>query len=318
MVKRMARIIWTEELTKWYGNTEALAGLELSCEGKVNGLIGRNGAGKTTTLLILLGLVKPTEGKCFVQDLDCTKFSFNIRQKVGVLHEKPQFPKHITGIRLLQFILRLNQKKGNHQQYISRILNEVGLKEAARRSIGTYSAGMVQRLGLAQALISEPEIVFLDEPTANLDPLGRREVLNLIKQLGDDKEIRFLISTHILTELEQICDWVSIIEEGQIITQGKITDLISRVAGSIFQIATNDPVQLAEKLRGDKCSGLISIQIIDEKVICETKDPETFQHTLVQIAAKHGIAIRGLKKLDQTLEELLIQSLRGVEHEYGN
>lgn len=303
-------VVQTDELEKWYGDVQALAGLNLISAGKINGLIGPNGAGKTTTLLILLGLVRPTEGKASVFGLDCVRDSFKIRERVGVLHEKPRFPPQMTGSHFLQHIAKL-YKCTNDQQIAMELLNEVGLAEAGHRRIGTYSAGMVQRIGLAHALVGSPQLVILDEPTANLDPTGRSDILQLIRRLQRTRDIQFLISTHILPELEKVCDWVSIIHEGAVADQGPIQELLQRYTGSVYRVQVSTPQQLVDAFTDKPI--VTSVRIHDDEAIFEVCDEEAFQQQVVKIAAKHGLGIKKLERVDDSLENIYLRALSAEE-----
>lgn len=306
-------MIRTEGLVKWYGEVEALDGLDLRCAGRINGLVGPNGAGKSTTILILLGLVQPTEGSASVLGLDCRRSSLMIRKRVGVLHEKPRFPQQVTGSRFLRYVMRFRQIEGDETDVVTNLLNELDLGSAGNRAIGTYSAGMVQRLGLAQALIGNPELVILDEPTANLDPMGRISVLQRIKQLSQDKGVRFLVSTHILPELERVCDWVSIVNLGRVVDQGTVGDLLARYTGGVYQVETDHPQLLAKTLASDSTASVLSLRIRDGKVICMVKDPDIFQHRIGAIASQLGLALRSLEALGATLENVFLKALEKEE-----
>ncbi len=310
-------VIRTEGLIKCYGEVDALAGLDLLCKGGVNGLIGPNGSGKTTTLLILLGLVSPTAGDAFVLDLDCRHDSFKIRQRVGILHETPRFPSQITGRRLLRHVFRLHQIKGDEHKIIRDTLKEVELEQAADRKIGTYSAGMIQRLGLAQALVCNPELIILDEPTANLDPKGRHDILNLIRHLRNVHGTYFLISTHLLLELERVCDWVSIIDQGIIVTQGPMSELVARYSSPIFLIESSAPQRLAEALRSARPEIVDKVRIQEDVIICHVTSEEPFQRGLTKVAADLGVGLRRLERVKSSLEHIFLSVLEGEQVNNG-
>jgi ABC-2 type transport system ATP-binding protein len=243
-------IITTEKLEKHYDDTRALRGLNLRVSNGIFGFIGVNGAGKTTTIKILVGALRPNGGKAYVLGYDCVKESLKIRQKIGVLHEKPSFPKNISGIDYLIFVGQLYELPRNEANRQSQsILEELSLSAAAKRPMGSYSAGMRQRLGLAQALVGNPELVILDEPTANLDPIGRRELLEIIRRLQADKGVNFFISSHILPELQTICDHIGVINKGILIEQGTVKEVVQKHAGHIFRIIVSDPKVLLDAFR---------------------------------------------------------------------
>ncbi|MHA1722157.1 MAG: ABC transporter ATP-binding protein [Candidatus Baldrarchaeia archaeon] len=183
-------VVETRGLVKFFGDIVALDGLDLRIPKGVSGFVGPNGAGKTTTIHILLGLLKADLGEAYIFDMDCWKNSYDIRRRVGVLLEDPGYPKGCTAERYLEFIAKMyeiDQPKFR----VKELLKEVDLYWARDRKIGDFSAGMLQRLGLAKALIGDPELVILDEPTANLDPIGRMKLLEKIKELWRDKKVNF-------------------------------------------------------------------------------------------------------------------------------
>ena len=193
--------------------------------GEVYGLIGPNGSGKSTTMKALLGLVAPTSGKCSIFGKDSLKV--DSRDEVGFLPENPYFYKHLSGVETLKFYGKLCGIKGAKlRDRVGELLELVDLEEASQRRIGGYSKGMLQRIGLAQALIQEPRLVILDEPTAGVDPVGSREIRDLILKLKEQGITVFLCS-HLLEQVQEVCDHVGIIFRGKMVKQGKLDDLIS-------------------------------------------------------------------------------------------
>jgi ABC-2 type transport system ATP-binding protein len=221
-------LIVFENVTKSFGKVRALNSLSMHIPKGVSGLIGPNGAGKTTSLNLILGLIRPDSGNISVFGLDAVKDSLKIRKRIGVLHEKPYFPPNLTGVEFLRYVSQFYDEEASEDNIIQ-VLLKVGLDEkVASRQIRTFSAGMVQRLGLAQALLHRAELVILDEPTANLDPLGRIEFTRIVTRINKDYGTSFLISSHILPELEKVCEWVSIIKEGRIADEGSLVNLAER------------------------------------------------------------------------------------------
>jgi len=193
--------------------------------GEVYGLIGPNGSGKSTTMKALLGLVAPTSGKCAIFGKDSMKV--DSRNEVGFLPENPYFYKHLSGEETLKFYGKLCGIKGAKlRDRVKELLELVGLTEASHRRIGGYSKGMLQRIGLAQALVQEPRLVILDEPTAGVDPVGSREIRDLIFKLREQGITVFLCS-HLLEQVQEVCDHVGIIFKGKMILEGKLDDLIA-------------------------------------------------------------------------------------------
>lgn len=304
----MANIIETTGLTKSFGKIIALNGLDLKAVRGVSGFVGPNGSGKTTTINIILGLLKPDDGEASVFGLDCWHESFEIRQRVGVLHEKPGYPRNFTGARYLEHvahIYRVSQPKLRTRE----LLKEVGLHEAGDRAIKTYSAGMIQRLGLAQALIGDPKLVILDEPTSNLDPMGRMELLEKIKELHKDYKVNFFISTHILTELEKVCGWISIIKDGMIVDQGFVGELAAKYSANVYRIMISNPNLFAEKLQA--IDAVERTWVVEEMLYCRVKNKEDFYEKVPQLAAELNLRLRELQPLYGTLEEIYKKAIKG-------
>lgn len=291
----------TENVIKSFGSTLALNDLSLKIPGGISGFVGNNGAGKTTSIGILLGLLKPEGGKAKIFDLDCWHNSFEIRRRTGVLHEKNTFPGNFSGRRFLEHVADI-YRVTNSKQHAKDLLKTVGLSDSMNRGIKGYSAGMTRRLGLAQALIGDPEFVILDEPTANIDPLGRIDILNKIKELHKDQGINFLISTHVLSELEKICDWLSIIESGKIVDQGHISDLADKYFANIYIIEVSNPPLLLEKI---KTSNVVERSWIEaENVYCKLKNPNEFFDEIPRILVDLNLQLKSFRKSVDTLEEI--------------
>ena len=193
--------------------------------GEVYGLIGPNGSGKSTTMKALLGLVAPTSGTCAIYGRDSTKV--DSRQEVGFLPENPYFYKHLTGAETIRFFGKLCGMRGAAlKERTAELLELVDLQDAAHRRLGGYSKGMLQRIGLAQAIVQAPRLVILDEPTAGVDPIGSRQIRDLILKLKESGCTVFLCS-HLLEQVQEVCDHVGIIHKGRLIKEGRLDDLIS-------------------------------------------------------------------------------------------
>ena len=192
--------------------------------GQVYGLLGPNGSGKSTTLKIILGLVSPTRGKTEIFGRDSREVAS--REAVGFLPESPYFPKYLTGAETLRFYGKLCGAHGARlAQRVDELLALVGLTNAGDRRLGTYSKGMLQRIGLAQALVHEPRLVVLDEPTAGVDPAGSREIQDLILDLKR-RGIAVLLSSHLLGQVQEVCDRVGILAEGVLVREGAMEELL--------------------------------------------------------------------------------------------
>ena len=193
--------------------------------GEVYGLIGPNGSGKSTTMKALLGLLAPTSGTCAIFGHDSSKV--DSRREVGFLPENPYFYKHLSGEETIAFFGKLCGMRGAPlRKRIDELLDLVDLQEARKRRLGGYSKGMLQRIGLAQAIVQDPRLVILDEPTAGVDPIGSRQIRDLILRLKEDGTTVFLCS-HLLEQVQEVCDHVGIINRGRLVKEGRLDSLIS-------------------------------------------------------------------------------------------
>lgn len=220
-------IICTSDLTRAYGSKVAVNHLNLNIHrGEIFGLLGPNGAGKTTTILMLLGLTEPTLGTAQINGMDCTRNSMQVKRITGYLPDNMGFYPDMTGRENLKFTGRLNGLSEKEiDEKIDVLLERVGMTYAADQKTGTYSKGMRQRLGIADVLMKDPEVIIMDEPTLGLDPEGMREFLQLIKELSVEDGRTILISSHQLHQIQQICDRVGIFVSGSLIASGKIEEL---------------------------------------------------------------------------------------------
>lgn len=212
--------------------------------GEVYGLIGPNGSGKSTAMKALLGLVAPSSGDCAIFGKDSLKV--DSRNEVGFLPENPYFYKHLSGKETLEFYGKLCGIRGaTLKDRVAELLDLVGLVDASHRRIGGYSKGMLQRIGLAQALIQKPRLVILDEPTAGVDPIGSREIRDLIFKLREQGITVFLCS-HLLEQVQEVCDHVGIIFRGKMIKEGRLEDLIAIEDQTELILKDADPALIAE------------------------------------------------------------------------
>ena len=215
-------VIETSGLTKRYGSIVAVDGVSLRVpRGQVFGLLGPNGAGKTTTIGMLLGLAKPTAGSVRLFGVGAEGNSNELLRRVGAIVESPAFYPYLSGRNNLRFFQGISGR--GQPDEIDRLLETVGLSERAESKFRTYSLGMKQRLGLAYALLGDPDLLILDEPTNGMDPAGMVEVRELIRGLGNDGHT-ILLSSHLLNEVEQMCDSVAILSRGKLIVQGSVKE----------------------------------------------------------------------------------------------
>jgi ABC-2 type transport system ATP-binding protein len=220
-------MIETQELTKNYGPITAVDNLNLTIsKGEIFGLLGPNGAGKTTTILMLMGLSEPSSGSIRVAGLDPVRQPLKVKKMVGYMPDNMGFYGDMTGRENLFYTARLNGISPDRaNNIIEELMIKVGLKEASNRKVREYSRGMRQRLGIADVLLKDPEVIFLDEPTLGLDPEGTMELLDIIQQLGKNEGKTILISSHLLHQIQAICDRVGIFVKGKLIAVGSIAEL---------------------------------------------------------------------------------------------
>lgn len=245
----MAAAIETVNLTKSYksrsgGKINVVDNLNLHVEeGEIFGFLGPNGAGKTTTIKMLLGIIYPSEGTASVLGEEIG--DMNIHRMISYLPEKPYYYEHMTGMELLKFYASLFGI--NDTEKCQRLLEKVNLAGDMNKTISQYSKGMQQRIGLAQSLLNDPKLLFLDEPTGGLDPIAHIEIRDLILQFREEGKTCF-ISSHELSDVERICDRVAIINKGRIEAQGRLEDLLK--GGRIEITATEVPEELGSKFKG--------------------------------------------------------------------
>jgi len=223
-------LIRTDGLTKIYNNTiVAVSKLNLEVRtGEIFGLLGPNGAGKTTTIRMLLGMTEPTAGKAFIGGFDCTRDPIDVKRMTGYLPDNVGFYGDMTGKENLRFTARLNDiPEKDLDEKIDALLERVGIPDDGDKKVRTYSLGMKQRLGIADVLIKDPQIIILDEPTVGIDPEGVRQLIEIILKLSHEDGRTLLISSHQLYQMQQICDRVGIFFQGKLVACGSIEELAS-------------------------------------------------------------------------------------------
>jgi ABC-2 type transport system ATP-binding protein len=217
-------------LTKRYDAVVAVDDLSFRVQpGQIYGLLGPNGAGKTTTILMLLGLSEPSAGTARVVGLDPAREPLEVKRRVGYLPDAVGFYGRLSGRENLAYTARLNGlDPAGVEERITELLGQVNLLDAADRPAEGYSRGMLQRLGVADALIKDPDVLILDEPTASIDPSGVAELLSLIRRLADERGLAILLSSHLLSQVQQLCDRVGIFSRGRLIAEGALAELATR------------------------------------------------------------------------------------------
>lgn len=228
-----ATVIKTADLTKVYGSQTAVDHISFEiAEGEIFGFLGPNGAGKTTTLLMLLGLTEPTSGSVEVMGMDPVRKPIAVKSKIGYLQENMGFYPDLNARQMLTFVADLNGiSRADSADRIDEALATVGLAEESRKKIGAYSRGMRQRLGLAELLIKDSKIAFLDEPTLGLDPDATNRIMDMILTLCREKKMTILLSSHMLHQVQKICHRIGIMIKGRLIAQGTMEQLAGEKLG---------------------------------------------------------------------------------------
>ncbi len=302
--------IRTEGLAKRFGAVPALEGLDLSVEpGAIFGFLGPNGAGKTTTIRILTGLARPTGGRATVAGIDVTRGREGVAQVIGHLPEEPMFYPWMTPREFVDHVARLfGLRPADRAKRVASLLDQVGLGPVADRRIGGFSRGMRQRLGLAQALVNQPKVLFLDEPVSALDPAGRKEILGLIERLRGQCTV--FMSSHILADVERVCDTVAIVARGRLVTQASRDALLERYAVPIFEIET-DPAATgsltgwAESLRSLPWTESTAIEGSMARIV--VRDVTVAKQELLPSALAAGLTLTRYQLVRPSLEDVFLR-----------
>jgi len=243
-------IVSLRSLTKRYGAVTALDGLTLDLEPGIVGLVGANGAGKSTLLKILLGLLDPTSGQALVLDHDVRTDGLRVRERLGYMPEGDCLPPDLTATELVAHLAQMSGLPATAaRERTAEVLRHVGLYEERYRPIGGYSTGMKQRVKLAQALVHDPQLLLLDEPTNGLDPAGREEMLELVRRTGTEFGIAVIVASHLLGEIERVCDFLVAIEGGRLLSAAPLGSFTERT-GSVAVEVEEGTEALADRLAG--------------------------------------------------------------------
>ncbi len=293
-------VIEARGLTKRYGTTvTALDQLTVSVEPGITGLIGANGAGKSTLLKILLGLLEPTTGQAAVLGHDCVADGFAIRTLTGYMPEHDCLPPDMTATELVTHLGRMSGLPATAaRERAADSLRHVGLYEERYRQIGTYSTGMKQRVKLAQALVGDPRVLLLDEPTNGLDPAGRTAMLELIARIGADFGISILVASHLLGEIEQICDQLVAIEGGRLLRADSVRSMTQ--ASSVLVIEVDEGLEL---LQADLTRRGLKPLPYQRGLMLQLADETTFD-TVRDAVADLGLPLSRMEQRRHRIEEL--------------
>ena len=308
--------IRSENLTKRFGRVVALDGLSLSIEeGTIFGFLGPNGAGKTTTLRLLAGLTNPTSGRVWVQGQEVSGNSLQLRSSIGYLPEAPAFYTWMTGREFLRFTAELyGLDRQTARARADELLEQVDLEGAADRRVKGYSRGMLQRLGLAQALMGRPTVLLLDEPASALDPMGRRDMLETIRALRGETTV--FISTHILADVERICNRIAIIDKGKLITMGGIDELRSQRRQARFEIEfEEDATPLTARLAAISWVNAVEVAQRDGRQVLQVEagDLGAAKKELPRLLLESGLTLLRYELASASLEEIFMELVAGEE-----
>jgi ABC-2 type transport system ATP-binding protein len=301
-------VVSLDQVSVAYGRSLALREVTASFAAGAVGLLGPNGAGKSTMIKALLGFVPPTTGRMRVLGLDVATAGLEIRARVGYM---PENDAHIPGMNAVSFVAYCGELAGlpraDAVQRAHEVLFYVGLGEARYRNVDTYSTGMKQRIKLAQALVHDPDLLFLDEPTNGMDPKGRDEMLELVYDLGHNKGVNLVLSSHLLPDVEYACDYVIVIDKGAIAAAGSIAAL-TQARGRIFELRVKAAGGLDAFLARLKAAGL-ECHATDEDIMRVCVPGEGGARELFALAAAAGAQVRHLRPSVPTLEDVFARAV---------
>ena len=302
-------VLEVSNLKKKYGNKTVVKNIDLNIsKGDVFGFLGPNGAGKTTTIRMILGLIKIDGGSVIVNGYNMKNNFCNAIEKIGAVVETPRFYEYLSAYKNLKQIANIHENVVDEK--IKEVLEMVGLSKRQNEKVKNYSLGMKQRLGIARALLNNPQLVILDEPTNGLDPQGMKEVREMISELATKKDITFLISTHLLNEVEQICNRVAILNEGEIVIEGAVNDLLNRENETIEIYTENKDKELVKKyiksLDYAECVSVTSKGIIIEVV-------KGYTSKLNSYLISKNVEVSYLIPRNESLEDYFIEITKGGE-----
>ena len=308
-------VIELNGLTKKYGSFTAVDNLNLTIrKGEIFGLLGPNGAGKSTTILMMLGLTEPTSGTVEVCGIDSTRQPVGVKRKVGYLPEDVGFYDDRTGLENLVYTAQLNGIAPDEaKERALRLLERVGLADELTKKTGKYSRGMRQRLGLADVLIKNPEVIILDEPTSGIDPAGIREFMELILQLSREESITVLFSSHYLHQVQQVCDRVGLFVRGQLIAEGDIKSLSQQLFGNELIVIEAGVLNPDEKLQ-EAISGIEGVNTIRlENNIFHIGCVHDVTTSIAELIVKSEAGLTSLKKKEYGLDDIYNRYFEGGE-----
>ena len=312
-------MIEVRNLTKRFGPHVAVDNVSFTVpQGEVVGFLGPNGAGKSTTMNILTGYLSATEGDVFIDGLNILEAPEKIKRRIGYLPENPPIYRDMTVKEFLKFVCRIKKVPKNEiKNRIEGGLDTVGIVEVYNRLIGNLSKGYRQRVGLAQALMGNPDILVLDEPTAGLDPKQIIEIRELIKRLGTDRTV--ILSSHILHEVSAICKRIMIIHEGRIVADGSPNSLGENLFDTLQIVLTVAADEPATRSVVDGVTGLLRSEVLPStepdttEVLIETEKGVDIRRDLFAAVSKKSVPLIGIRTKNLTLEEIFLELTSGVK-----
>ena len=318
MIQANPYVIETHGLSKTYKNIHALGSLDLKVHhNSIFGFLGPNGAGKTTTIKLMLGLTRPTAGTATIFDMDSITRSVDIRARIGYLPQEPHFYEYMTARQTLRFTAEFFFKgpKKAIEERVDEMLELVDLSDKADRSITTFSGGERQRLGIAQAQVNYPDLLILDEPAASLDPLGRRDVLEVMSKLR--KYATIFYSTHILDDVQRVSDTVVILNKGELVAQGPIEELLAGSEGVIYIIHLKGDIESALKQVQSLSwvSGVKTSQNNEESIWqVSVTDPAAAETQLLKLLVNGPVLVNEFRRKQYELEDVFMQVIEGGQN----
>ena len=301
-------VVSLENVTVTYGRNQALAEVTTTFERGAVGLLGPNGAGKSTMIKSLLGFVAPSQGRMRVLGMDVATSPIAIRARIGYM---PENDAHIPGMNAVSFVAYCGELAGlprtDAMQRAHEVLFYVGLGEARYRNVETYSTGMKQRIKLAQALVHDPDLLFLDEPTNGMDPKGRDEMLELVRDLAHNKGVNLILSSHVLPDVEYTCDSVVVMDKGRIAAAGPI-EALKQPRGRVYELRVKTSSDIEQFFGQLRAAGL-ECHATDEDVVRVFVPGEGGARQLFALAASGGVQVRHLRPSVPTLEDVFAHAV---------
>jgi ABC-2 type transport system ATP-binding protein len=314
-----ATLLMAKDLRMSYGFRPALRGLSFSLTaGRILGFLGPNGAGKTTAIRILTTILEPSAGSFSVDGISSDEPD-RIRRRIGVLPESLGFPKQMTGIEYLTYFGELyGLSSWNARERANGLLADVGLQQRGSSRIGSYSHGMRQRLGIARALVNDPRVVFLDEPTLGLDPRGQQELLALIQRIARERDASVVLCSHLLSEIEGVCDDVVILNLGQVVASGSVADVLGEAGRNVIQVRVapasvmkaRDVLAKAAQVKQvaviDELTGQLSVELAEPTRDATPPDPLA-RNALLRALVRANVPVVSFGFAGNRLQDLFLQ-----------